>query len=73
MSNKIVKNKPSICPFCGKDDYISCEEYELISNTDIVFHFYCTECDKSFSEYFTMKYDGYCADGKEYNENGEEV
>lgn len=72
MLEKIVKNTPYVCPFCGRNKYVECEEYELNSDTEIEFHFYCTECDKSFVEYFKMEYDGYRAEGKEYNKNGEE-
>ena len=66
------KNEEYVCPHCSKSDHIECYDTE-IGCEYMVQKICCTACDIDWREYFRVEYDGYAADGKEYDKDGNEV
>ena len=64
------KNDACMCPVCG--EYTArIEDYEI--DIDCLWQkLYCPDCEESWSEYYTLTYDGYCHDGKVYDADGKE-
>ena len=64
------KNDACMCPICG--EYTArIEDYEM--DIDCLWQkLYCPDCEESWSEYYTLTYDGYCHDGKVYDADGKE-
>ena len=71
------KNFAEICPYCGSE-YTEVEERvtDLCVDYNQQEHLYlfeartCTECHKSFTDSYILEYDGYTAEAREYDRNG---
>ena len=64
------KNDGYVCPKCGEWDGVI-EDYEIdIDCLWISFH--CPHCEETWSEYYTLTYDGYTHNGVVYDADGEE-
>ena len=64
------KNDACMCPVCG--EYTArIEDYEI--DIDCLWQkLYCPDCEESWSEYYTLTYDGYTHDGIVYDADGKE-
>lgn len=64
------KNEGYVCPKCGEWD-VSTEDYEI--DIDCLWlAFYCPHCGETWSEYYTLTYDGYTHNGTVYDADGKE-
>lgn len=64
------KNESYVCPKCGEWE-VSTEDYEI--DIDCLWlAFYCHHCGETWSEYYTLTYDGYTHNGTVYDANGKE-
>ena len=64
------KREMGVCPKCGGDD-TRIEDYEM--DIDCLWtRWYCPDCEESWTEYYTLTYDGCCYDGKVYDADGKE-
>ena len=64
------KNDACMCPVCG--EYTArIEDYEI--DIDCLWQkLYCPDCEESWSEYYSLTYDGYAHDGVVYDADGKE-
>lgn len=65
------KKELTICPHCD-NDLCRIEDYEFDVDS-LWIKVYCPECDKSWSEWALLQYDGYSADGVLYDKNGDVI
>ena len=64
------KNEGYVCPKCGEWD-VRTEDYEM--DVDCLWvKLYCPHCEESWSEYYTLTYDGYTHKGVVYDADGKE-
>ena len=67
---KIDKNEMGICPKCGSDN-TEMEDMEM--DVDCVWvKWYCPDCGETWSEYYTLTYDGYTYNNVTYDAEGKE-
>lgn len=64
------KNEGYVCPVCGEWD-VSTEDYEMDCDCLWV-KLYCSHCGETWSEYYTLTYDGYVHDSVVYDADGKE-
>jgi predicted RNA-binding Zn-ribbon protein involved in translation (DUF1610 family) len=70
MVMKFEKKEAYVCPHCGGEE-ARMEDYEM--DVDCLWtKWYCPECGRDWSEFFTLTYDGYTYDGKVYDADGKE-
>ena len=78
MSGEKRKTEGEICPYCGSE-YTEVEEREINLGLDangeirtyLFEHRTCTDCHEQFTDYYLIEYDGYYANGTDYDRNGE--
>lgn len=76
----VKKTESEICPYCGSE-YTEveerCVEVSLDANQEIQTYLFehrtCTHCHEQFTDFYILTYDGYYADGTDYNRNGEKI
>ena len=64
------KREMGICPKCGSD-YNKVIDQEI--DVDCLWtKWHCNDCEETWTEYYSLTYDGYYYDGKVYGADGKE-
>lgn len=76
----VKKTDGEICPYCDSE-YTEvderCVEVSLDANQQIQTYLFehrtCTDCHEQFTDFYILSYDGYYANGTDYDRNGEKM
>lgn len=66
------KTEEYICPRCGADTEITCEDWEN-DGESASWTYHCPHCGADWTEYFNLTYIGYAMDDIDYDEKGDKI